>query len=282
METTTFQVDDADGLTSVVHGWMPSGEPRAVIHVLHGWGEHALRYERLANRLTAAGFAVHADDHRGHGQSGVTNGSVGHLGPRGMDGVLDAVKSVSDAVRARHPGVPFFLLGHSWGSFLAQRYVRRWPDGLAGLLLTGTTLRRAGAAPRDGGPNAAFEPARTPYDWLSRDEAEVDKYIADPLCGFEMMRPAANADRAARPQEPEVGDEAIPLTLPIFVFNGADDPIGGAEGGQALADHYRALGIVDVTFRAYEGGRHEMFNELNRDEVERDVVEWLDAHLARR
>ncbi|HEX2849526.1 MAG TPA: alpha/beta fold hydrolase [Acidimicrobiales bacterium] len=274
MTPTSFRVADPDGLRTVVHEWPSPAAPRAVVHVLHGWAEHALRYDRVATHLGRSGFAVCADDHRGHGATGTESGTLGDLGPRGMAGVLDAVKAAGDAIRGRYPGVPCFLLGHSWGSFLAQRYVRRWPHDLAGLLLTGTTLRRAGAG-AGGALNARFEPARTAYDWLSRDVDEVDRYVADPLCGFEMMRPASTTERSA---PDDVADDAIPTDLPVYVFNGADDPIGGDAGGRALADHYRGLGLTDVTFRSYDGGRHELFNEINRDEVERDVLAWLDAH----
>ena len=253
-----------DGVRVAVHRWLPAGEPRAVVHLLHGWGEHALRYDRMARALAADGFAVYADDHRGHGVTGVQNDSLGDLGPRGMDGVLDAVRAVSERVMQEHPGAPFFVLGHSWGSFLLQEYVRRWGTGLAGALFTGTTK------PAKGEPRRERQSERTPYDWLSRDEAEVDAYIADPLCGFEIM--ATTPDRPSMTR----GDAAaIPTSLPVLVFNGSDDPIGGAEGGRRLASHYESLGLSDVTFRSYEGARHELFNETCRDEVVLDVLRWL-------
>lgn len=280
---------------SVVFRWLPTGPPRAVVHVLHGWGEHARRYDRLADELTAAGYAVYADDHRGHGQTGVGNGTLGDVGPQGMEGVLDAVHAVSRQAAAEHPDRPVFALGHSWGSMILQRYLRRWSGELAGALLTGTTWRDP-AVPAAERPafNAGFEPARTPYDWLTRDEAEVDRYVADPLCGFEMMRSSPTAasaasatrtrartragarDAAATSARPTV-PTPIRADLPILVFNGADDPVGGERGGRALAEHYRSLGVDDVTFIAYPGARHELFNELNRDEVVADVLAWLDA-----
>lgn len=247
-----------------------------MLHVLHGWAEHAGRYARFAAAANDAGLAVYADDHRGHGRTGLAAGGLGDLGPRGMDGVLDAVRAVSEAVFARHPGLPRVLLGHSWGSFIAQRYLRRWGGDLDAALLTGTTLRREGAARRE--PlNSAFEPAATPYDWLSRDAAEVQKYVDDPLCGFERMAasssptPARTSATAGR--QPD--DREVPGDLPLLIFNGSHDPIGGEEGGRALATHYRGAGLRDVTFLSYPGGRHELLNETNRDEVTADVLRWI-------
>jgi alpha-beta hydrolase superfamily lysophospholipase len=269
-----LHVKDPDGLTSVVLRWLPAGAPRAVLHVMHGWGEHAMRYDRTAKGLTRAGLAVYADDHRGHGRTGQVNGSTGDLGPGGMEGVVEAVRAVSERACAEHPGTPFFALGHSWGSMILGRYLRRWSDALDGALLTGTTYRAvARGAPTD--LNERFEPARTQYDWLTRDHAEVDRYIADPMCGFEVMRgrPGFDADPARGV------DVVIRPELPVLIFNGADDPVGGEEGGRLLADHYRGLGLVDVTFLVYEGARHELFNETNRDEVTSDVVGWLDARI---
>ncbi len=244
--------------------------------MLHGWAEHALRYERFAAAATAAGLAVYADDHRGHGRTGQAAGGLGDLGPRGADGVLDAVRSVSEVAFAEHPGRPRLLLGHSWGSFLGQRYLRRWGTELDGAVLTGTTLRRPGEV-RTGSLNEPFEPAATPYDWLSRDAGEVQRYIDDPLCGFEMMstRLPTTAPAAAASPSAEPDDSTVPASLPLFIVNGADDPIGGHNGGQALADHYREAGLLDVTFRSYPGGRHELLNETNRDEVTTDLLDWL-------
>jgi alpha-beta hydrolase superfamily lysophospholipase len=289
-------VKDPDGLESVVFRWLPEPDetPRAVVHILHGWAEHALRYDALARTLVASGYAVYADDHRGHGQTGVRGNTLGDLGPRGMDGVLDAAHEVTRRAALEHPGLPIFVLGHSWGSMILQRYLRRWSNEIAGALLTGTTYRDPSAPqPTERrSPNATFEPARTPYDWLSRDEDAVDRYIADPLCGFEIMQSTPSASTsdssaAARPTPAATAGvtpattSAIVATLPVLVFNGADDPVGGEPGGRALAEHYRSVGLTDVTVRAYAGGRHELFNETNRDEVITDVLAWLDTRASR-
>jgi alpha-beta hydrolase superfamily lysophospholipase len=274
----TFTLTDGDGIEITYDRWLPDGEVRGVLHVLHGWAEHAGRYARFAAAANGIGLAVYADDHRGHGRTGLAaEGGLGDLGPRGMDGVLDAARAVSVAAFGEHPGVPRLLLGHSWGSFLAQRYLRRWGTDLAGAVLTGTTLRRPDAPRREGGPNAAFEPAATPYDWLTRDAAEVQKYIDDPWCGFERMSTRPQSAVVSTGAEPE--DNAVPRDLPILVMNGSVDPIGGAEGGAALAEHYRAAGVRDVELKTYEGARHELLNETNRDEVTADVLAWLTARL---
>jgi alpha-beta hydrolase superfamily lysophospholipase len=141
-------------------------------------------------------------------------------------------------------------------------------------VLTGTTWREPGTRRERADPNARFEPARTGYDWLSRDAAEVDRYVADPLCGFELMQ------AGGRPAPlPDTDDRQVPRALPVLILNGTEDPVGGAAGGERLAGHYRSLGLADVTFRGYPGARHELLNETNRDEVLADLLRWLTARL---
>jgi alpha-beta hydrolase superfamily lysophospholipase len=244
---------------------------------MHGLAEHAPGIATARAHAERGGYVVYADDHRGHGQTGLRSDSLGDLGPRGMAGVIDAVHAVTLRVAADHPGLPVFALGHSWGSFILYPYVKQYGSELAGALFTGTT-RAVPGMERLGSVNERFEPARTPYDWLSRDDAEVDAYIADPLCGFESVPLQPRRDGTAPDLAPQGDDATIPRDLPVLVFNGSEDPIGGEAGGQALADHFRSLGLADVSFRAYPGARHELFNETNRDAVTADVVAWLDRH----
>jgi alpha-beta hydrolase superfamily lysophospholipase len=264
---------DADGIEVFGTRWSPE-RPRAVVQIAHGWAEHRRRYRRLAGALCAAGYAVWADDHLGHGETGARGRGLGDLGPRGMEGVLGAVLGVTRRIRLDDPGLPLCLLGHSWGSFIAQRLVRDWAGEIDALVLTGTTRREAGAARQR--PVAGDGEGR--YDWLSRDAAEVAAYEADPWCGFENL--------TVRPADPgraylEGGtDDAIPQSLPVLIMNGAEDVVGGEAGGRRLADAYGAAGLEDVTLLAYPGGRHEVFNETNRAEVTADLVSWLDKHLA--
>lgn len=298
MKATVLEVLDPDGVRTILTCWHPDGPRVGVVQILHGWAEHRGRYERVAGALTSAGYSVYADDHRGHGETGIKGGGLGDLGPRGMDGVLDAVRAVTELIRRESPRLPLFLLGHSWGSFLAQHYLRRWAADLDGALLTGTTYRDPDAPPPASAataatavsapapPGAPPAPTLAAYAWLTRDTAEVQKYIDDPWCGFERMatprpRGSSTAGAGAGAGAGAVAHAPIPTTLPILVFNGAEDRVGGEAGGRRLAEHYRALGLTDVEFGAYPGARHELFNETNRDEVVADVLAWLRARTSR-
>ncbi len=273
-EPEEFTIVDPDGWKAVAFRWVPDHEPRAALHILHGLGEHALRYDATARHLVAAGYVVYADDHRGHGQSGLRNDGLGRFGPRGMAGIVDAAHAVTSRIIEDYPGTPVFALGHSWGSFILTQYIRRYGYELVGAILTGTTYL-GGDGEVATNFNSRFEPARTSYDWLSRDPDEVDAYIADPLCGFEAVVGASGEI------PPLIGDESgrIPKDLPVAIFNGGDDPIGGAVGGARLVAFLRDQGLADVTLRVYDGARHELFNETNRDEVRADVIAWIDAHI---
>jgi len=268
------RLEDADGIGIYVYRWLPTGPPKAAVHVAHGMGEHARRYERLASALCGAGYAVYADDHRASGRTGVDGGGLGNLGPRAMQGAIDALHTVTAQVRAEHPDLGVHLVGHSWGSFLAQRVVERWGAELRGVVFSGSTLLVDPFRPA-GDFNAPFQPAATPYDWLTRDAREVALYVADPWCGFEVAFPV---DELRELDGPPVA--GVPAELAVLVLNGSQDAVGGANGGgKALAEAYRSLGLADVTYKGYPGGRHELFNETNRDEVTADLVEWLDERV---
>lgn len=268
----TFTVVDDDGIAVTVYRWEADGPVRALVHVAHGLGEHALRYDRLAHTLNAAGCTVSAHDQRAHGATAAATGGLGHLGPRGMEGTIDSLHAVTGAVRGTTTDAPFFLLGHSWGSMLAQKYAICWGVELDGLVLSGTTLMEPPFLP-PADLNAPFAPAATDYDWLSRDPDEVRKYVDDPLCGFQPDFPFEEmAFLLGGPTD------AVPAALPILIMNGSVDPVGGEVGGGALADAYRAVGIRDLTVRIYPDARHELFNEINRDEVVTDLITWLEEH----
>jgi alpha-beta hydrolase superfamily lysophospholipase len=272
----TLTVTDPDGVTIYVYRWRPRGTPRGVVHVAHGMGEHARRYDRVAEALVHAGFAVYADDHRASGRTGAEGPGLGSLGPRGMAGALAALHAVTVFAAGQEPGLPVILLGHSWGSMLAQREADRWGSELAGLVLSGSTLM----VPQylevlAGDPNGPFEPSATPYDWLSRDAAEVRKYIDDPWSGFEVAFEVPLLLELAGAPQP-----SVPSDLPVLVLNGSQDAVGGfSGGGAALVKAYEELGLTDVTYLGYEGGRHELFNETNRDEVLADLVAWLEPRF---
>ena len=272
----TLTVTDPDGVAIYLYQWRPQGTPRGVVHIAHGMGEHARRYDRVAQALVRAGFAVYADDHRASGRTGAEGPGLGNLGPRGMEGALAALHAVTVFAAEQEPGVPVILLGHSWGSMLAQREADRWGSELAGLVLSGSTLMVPEYLQVLGGdPNGPFEPPATPYDWLSRDTAEVQKYIDDPWCGFEVAFEVPLLLELAGAPQP-----SVPPGLPVLVMNGSQDTVGGfSGGGAALAKAYEGLGLTDVTYLRYEGGRHELFNETNRDEVLADLVAWLEPRF---
>jgi alpha-beta hydrolase superfamily lysophospholipase len=304
-ECTTFTFKDADGVVIFVRKWLPNGKPKAVVQISHGMQEHGGRYEPFAELLTAGGYAVYASDQRGHGKTALGMDKQGQLGPGGWDHTVAALRQLTESIRKDFPGVPVFLCGHSWGSLLAQNYLQRWGGELQGAILCGTTgknpmvrigrwlarrrVRRQGAAAPGGilekmsfaGYNRKFAPIRTPKDWLSRDNEEVDKYIADPYCG----KPFPNgfffdlADLLVHTWEPQ-NERRVPKGLPIRLMSGALDPVGmSTKAVTALARRYEKNGIRDITCRFYPGARHELLHETNRAEVMQEVLAWLDSHL---
>ncbi|MET0461042.1 MAG: alpha/beta hydrolase [Ilumatobacteraceae bacterium] len=289
MDTTTFTITSADGEEVFVYRWAGDGDPTAIVQIAHGMGEHAARYERLAAALVDAGYVVYANDHRGHGRTAGDASRHGDLGKAGWAGLIDDMSALTALAREEYPGIPLVLLGHSMGSFATQQYLLDRSDDIDAAVLSGTTAVDVIAAgidttrPADlSAFNAAFEPARTDYDWLSRDEAEVDLYVADPACGF-----GVDAEGTAQMMSgaPALGDPeqlaGIRNDLPIYVFSGDADPLAG--GGPLIdmvADRYRAAGVEDVTVRLYPGARHETFNETNRNEVTADLIDWLDRVTA--
>ncbi|KUO07389.1 alpha/beta hydrolase [Streptomyces sp. DSM 15324] len=273
-----FTFDSTDGVTIHVHEWRPGTSPRAVVQIAHGMGEHAGRYAPLAAALVEQGFVVYANDHRGHGLS--RHASPGHLGDDGWNRLVGDLAALSAIAHERHPGLPLVLISHSLGSFAAQHYLLRHADLVDAVALTGTTavdLMLAGQT-TDANPlralNAAFEPARTPFDWLSRDERAVDAYLADPLCGFSLDAQAMGDLAAATPLLADPQD--APAGLPLCVMVGDMDPLNeGLRLSDLLVKRYRSAGVADLTYRTYPGARHELFNETNSQEVIDDLLTWL-------
>ncbi|MFE6228002.1 alpha/beta hydrolase [Streptomyces sp. NPDC057854] len=271
-----------DGVRVHVHTWLPEGPVRGVVQIAHGMGEHGLRYAPFAEHLAARGHAVYAADHRGHGRS--MHAGPGHLGADGWNLLVADLAALTRIVRERHPGAPVVLFGHSMGSFAAQQYLLDHAELADGVALSGTTavdalLRALAEAPRSAagpfGPfNAPFAPNRTEADWLSRDERQVDAYLADPLCGFglDLQGLALMADAAGRLAAPS----GIPPDLPVALFVGDRDPLnGGLAHTDLLVSRYREAGLTDLVYHRYEGARHEVLNETNRAEVVADVTAWI-------
>jgi alpha-beta hydrolase superfamily lysophospholipase len=282
MPPAVLQVPSAHDVALTAYRWDPSGTPRGIVQLTHGMGEHLLRYEPLAGALTAAGFVVIGQDHRGHGAS--AQGEWGALGEGGWDELVRDIGRVSDAARKDFPDLPLVLLGHSMGSFAAQQYVLDHSDELAGLVLTGTAVLDLLEPALDldqpmdlSAFNAPFE-HRTGYEWLSRDTAQVDLYVADERCGFGLSDVDGRQMFASARQ---VADPArlagLRQDLPVWIAVGEHDPVGGQ---QALVDplvqRLTDAGLTDVTLVVYPEARHEVFNETNRDEVVADLLTWLD------
>lgn len=306
MQSTTTTVAAADGTALFTHRWLPDGEPKGVVVIAHGMAEHSARYARVAEALTAAGYAVYAHDHRGHGRTAAEADHGYFADEGGWAAVVADLGAVRDHARGEHPGLPVVLLGHSMGSFLARAAVLQDSRHLAGLVLSGTAgdpglvgkagalLAAAEARIRGrrhvstlmdtltfGRYNAAFSPRRTDVDWLSRDEAEVDAYVADPLCGntFTSGFYCDLLGGLATINDPTTV-AGLRADLPVLLVAGDEDPVGArGKGPRAVAQQYREAGLTDVTCTTYPGARHEVFNETNRDEVLADVVRWLDAHI---
>ncbi|NJR79228.1 alpha/beta hydrolase [Sphingomonas corticis] len=271
-----FTFTASDGSTIAARHWPADGETRRVLIVAHGMGEHGARYREPLAPLSRAGVTVYAPDHRGHGAT-APDGTHGDFGPGGFAALVDDLAVLARRAAAEHPGVPMVLLGHSMGSFAAQAFATRHGDLIDGLALSGSAALEA-LLPRmaEGGGleafNAAFEPARTPFDWLSRDEGAVDRYLADRWCGFSVDAAGQMSMAAMAPQMADVA--ALPAGLPVYILSGLDDPLAAAI--EPLIARYRAAGAA-VTTDLYPGGRHEMLNETNRDEVVANLARWLET-----
>jgi alpha-beta hydrolase superfamily lysophospholipase len=287
-EPTRVDFPSASGITIAAYRWDPATPPRAIAQITHGVGEYALRYTPLIEKLVEAGFVVYAHDHRGHGATVRSGEEPGALGAGGWAQLVADIGRMGKVARTANPSLKLVLIAHSLGSFATQQYLLDHSADVDAVALSGTAsidlLEPALDldAPMDLAMfNAAFEPARTAFDWLSRDENQVDLYLNDPQCGFGLdiaggkdmfvsARQLADPERVAgmRPD------------LPVYLTVGDMDPVNGQLAlVQALVDRYDKAGLDDVTLKAYAGARHEVFNETNRDEVVNDLIDWLDEIL---
>lgn len=300
-------LDSPSGARLQLYTAMPDKPLRGVVHVNHGMAEHAGRYARFAHALNDAGFAVIAHDHRGHGRSRAPDAPRGVFADaRGFDKVIEDVLAVNLHIRATMPGKPIAVFGHSMGAVVALVFALRYPDRLSALACwnagveTGAKVRisrlilRAEAALRGRGHisvlarkltfdawNREFRPNRTAFDWLSRDKAEVDAYIADPDCGFDVSTGlwldllegmfTGGDDRRL---------EALLHDLPVHLLGGGADPCSNyGRDMQHLADRLKKTGLLDVTCAVLPETRHESLNEINRDETTRKFIQWLSGRL---
>ena len=276
-----FKLKTADGIDLYVRKFTPKGAPKAAVQIQHGLAEHGARYERFAKALNAHGYVVYAPDGRASGISAA--GEYGNWGPDGWAGWVNDIHLLNQKIREDYPGLPVALFGHSLGSFGAQHYLLDYSDEVDAVILSGTgdvatlVTAMAGDEPADlSAFNAPFE-FRTGYEWLSRDEAEVDKYVADPACGWAAPMPDDLTSAAAASDLDQV--LKVRDDLPIMLVSGSMDPVGGVngEGPIAVGERYKAAGVVNVEVNIYPEARHELLNETNREEVTADILEFLDG-----
>ncbi|MBB2494896.1 alpha/beta hydrolase [Aquipseudomonas ullengensis] len=306
MQHHAFWLAASDGAQLYLNRWFTEQPPKAVVMIAHGMAEHSARYARLAEVLVADGFEVYAHDQRGHGRT-AEHGVLGLYADRdGWSKVVGDLASLNHHIRQQHPQAPIILLGHSMGSYIGMAYLMQHSCSLQGAILSGSNYQPLGLYKAASlltrferwrlGPNArsklidflsfssfnkAFQPNRTAFDWLSRDPAEVDKYVNDPLCGyicctqlwvdlidgFKQITPVRNLAQ-------------IDHDLPLLVVGGDSDPVSQGKRLADLAGALRAAGIKDVQLKIYPEARHELLNESNRDEVTAHLLDWLNSTLA--
>ena len=286
--------------------WLPEGQPRAVVQLVHGIAEHIDRYDHFARFLTEQGFAVVAEDHMGHGKSINGEGIQGYFHGGWFTAVADT-DHLLELTRQEFPGVPYILFGHSMGSFIARTILCKYPDsGITAAVICGTGWQPSAALPvlikaadligkksgetvpskaleamAFGSYNKRVEHRRTVCDWLSRDSAVVDAYMADPLCGF---TPSAGLFRdmlsGIRYIQQPVSLAAMKKELPVFFIAGGDDPVGSyGKGVRKAAEAFRQAGMEDVTVKLYPLCRHEILNEINKEEVYQDILSWIESKI---
>ena len=303
-----FYFDSSTGKNRIyVRQWSPEGEPRGIVQIEHGIAEHIERYDDFARFLADNGFIVVGDDHLGHGKSIDNGGEQGFFAEKdGWWRVVDDMDKLHDIMSKEYPELPYVLFGHSMGSFLTRTYLIKHPDKYDAVILSGTghqspalvlggnaaasVMAKLNGAMGDGAKldSLAFgtylskiENPRTKFDWLSRDAEQVDKYIADPLCGFvgkiglyrDMMQGIkfiTNEKNIAQMNKEK----------PVYFMSGDGDPVG--DYGKGVERAYKAFcnaGLHDVFMRLYPGGRHEMLNETNKEQVYQDILNWLNEKI---
>lgn len=304
MNKNTHTVKTLDGHLISVTVYFPSEDPMGHIHILHGMAEHSNRYERFAKFLLERGYVVSMHDHRGHGQTAFLNDSPRGFfaNQQGFDRVVSDVHEVLNFVRADHHLPPVILFGHSMGSFIARRYTELYSETLSKAIFCGTGAAspthqaghilakclaslqgKAKESPlldklSFGNFNRAFSNTQTDFDWLSSDSEEVAKYLEDEDCGF-LATNQFYADLTGGiitlSKEEEIN--RIRKDLPILLISGADDPVGGfSKGIWKVAKSYQGCGLTNVTVQLFEGKRHEILNEVNREEVYNKIIWWLE------
>lgn len=305
-----FYFDSRDG-KSRIHAvrYRPedAGQIRCILQVVHGMAEYVERYEEFAAYLVERGFVVTGDDHLGHGKSVGEGGKQGYFCERDPATVLVRdVHRLKKLTEELYPGVPYVLMGHSMGSFIARNYLCRYGTGISGAVIMGTGMQPkavlnmarlvagiqklfcgSGHVSRlldrlaFGGYGRGITDRRTAFDWLSRDRERVDRYIADPMCGFTFTVNGFGAlfELVLRLYSPE-NLAAVPRELPVFMVSGDADPVGDyGKGVRRAYDSLVAAGLTDIRLKLYPGGRHEPLNETNRSQVMQDICRWVEENV---
>lgn len=308
MAKTEFYFPSSDGKTSIhTVEWTPEGKPIGVYQIAHGVAEYALRYEPFAEFLNSKGFVVVANDHIGHGLSVAEGAAALYFGEKdGWTHVVDDMFELRKRTGQKYPGLPYFLMGHSMGSFLTRTYLIRYPGSVKAAIIMGTGQqpgymvaggrlaakvigKKSGYDKFNetvdglafGAYNKPFEPKRTNYDWLSANEENVDKYIADPLCGggattglfLEMLGGIGFVGKQSNV-------EKMDKNIPILFISGEMDPVGDLGTGVRKAyESFRKAGVKDVELKLYPGLRHEILNEKEKDQVYADIWAWVEKHM---
>ena len=306
METRTFKCSDSRNIA--YHVWLPPKGTgiTAVVHILHGMAEHSARYDDFATFLNSQGIAVYAQDHRGHGES-VENGEKGFFADNGgWQRVADDAYELSGSIATENPGVPLFLMGHSMGSFLARTLMVQHPNLYNGVIVMGTgagqgllgvigrrialcEVRKNGSRKPSVKMNALsfssynkrFQPGVTGFEWLSRDTAQVKKYVDDPMCGFlctgEFFVDIIDGIRLANSRQ---NASRIPRDLPVLLISGQEDPVGNfGKGVQKVFRMYTECGLTDLTLKLVPGARHELLNETDRQNSYDYLLDWIRGHV---
>lgn len=290
-----------------VHEWLPAMPARCIVVIVHGMGEHGGRYVELAQHLTDKGYAIYAPDHRGHGRTAGSKDKFGHFADHnGWNLVVEDLLAVITKVNKEYPHLPIILFGHSMGSLIARRFIQLHGNMLQGVILSGTSgdpgimgsigkliaqweIKKSGLTTHSpfltkllfGGFNNNFHPHRTPYDWLTRDTQEVDKYLHDEWTGTTFssgffLDLITGVSELNKPKQLR----RTPKQLPILIFSGEQDPVSGfTRGITQTYNRFRKIGIKDVTMKIYKDARHETIHELNRYEVFTDIASWIQAKI---
>jgi len=301
-----FYLEGRDGKDIYIHQWEEILKPRAVVQIFHGMAEHGGRYQRFAEFLNKNGFIVYADDHRGHGKTAGTVDKIGYIGEDGYNRIVEDEHLLTELIKARHPELPVFVFAHSFGSFIGQSYITKYGGDIAGVILSGSAAKShieifvgkilayiecsfVGKTKRShlvdavcfATYNKKIANPKSEFAWISRDDYEVNKYEADDFCGTPFtMNYFYYLFKGLGELNKKGNFKNIPQKLPIYIMSGADDPVGSyTKSVKKLYEMYEDVNIKDIELMLYPGGRHEMLNEINREEVFNNILEWLNKHI---